>query len=105
VNTDAERAVNGLALLEHRRIETLKIRCYDSFPSHYCCVFDKYAILLGTYTYRDWKTWDIDFDEALVIGNNDAAQKLVIIKYTRWFDDVFDISKPWPLDCTTRFET
>jgi hypothetical protein len=88
--TEVHDAVKSWKLLKKNgRIKTLQIRYYDKFPSHYCCVFDNFAVLLGTYTYR---RWDIQFSDALVIANNDPVQALV----TRWFDDVFGSSKRFP---------
>jgi hypothetical protein len=97
-NTRVEGFVAEWKMLQRQgRITTLEIRYYDHLPSHYCCIFDDSAMLIGTYTYRDWNdpddVWNHEFGEPLVIVNNGPSQALVIDKITRWFDGVFHSRK------------
>jgi hypothetical protein len=93
MNTGVQRVVGEWKVRQAEgRIKDLRIRYYDHFPSHYCCVFGDFAAILGTYIYRDWDSypWNHRFSDALVITDDERAQALII----KWFDDVFNNSKP-----------
>jgi hypothetical protein len=71
------------------RIKKLAVKYYDHLPSHYCCIFDKSAMVLGTYTYRDWNVGIHDFSDALVLSDKGGEEGSVIRSFTTWFDDVW----------------
>jgi hypothetical protein len=92
VNSEVEFfAGKWKGLQQKGRIKDLDIRYNEHLPSHYCCIFDRYALLLGTYTYRDLNpaTWNSSYSDPLVIANadDDPTQKMVI-ELTEWFDGV-----------------
>jgi hypothetical protein len=86
----AQSVAQWRALVKDGRIRTLDVRLYDSLPSHYCMIFDRDVLLVGTFVYREWDdATNHDFGEPFVTHRNTANQAILIENYISWFDSAF----------------